>query len=161
PSASTAVIQRQEIALALVIATLLLLVVGSWLWRRPDPAQRTKSELQSALVQEEQSLTHTIELPAQSIEIQNLQRLGDNAMAQVAVKIPREEQTIQVDKLQRLGDSVMAQVTVKYPEEGKLRAYRETRFYERSAAEWQRIPPDPVLLGPQKTLTIANFTILY
>src|SRR5262249_15326181 len=142
---ATKTLHRKEATLATLIVTLVLLA-GGWLWQRPDPAQRTKNQLQSALVQEKQSLTHTIELTAQSLEIQNFQRLGDSALAPTTVKIPGEEQTIKIDKLQHLGDRVMAQVIVKYPEEGNMQAYRETRFFEKNGDDWQRIAPDPALL---------------
>jgi hypothetical protein len=126
-------VPRKEVVLTTLLATLLLLLVGGLLWSRSTPTKGAIHKLSLNAEQEEQTLTQTLE----SL---------DNAM--------------HVNKIQRLGDRVMAEVTAEY-EEDQVRAYRETRFYEKSASGWQRIPPDPTLLGPQNTLKSANFTILY
>jgi hypothetical protein len=40
-------------------------------------------------------------------------------------------------------------------------AYRETRFYQQTGEGWQRIEPDPALMGPWQTLETDHFTIRY
>jgi hypothetical protein len=127
-------LHKKEVVLTTLLATLLLLMIGGWLWPRSILTKGTIQKLSPTVAQAEQALTQTIESLDTSIHVNNIQLLGDR---------------------------VMAQVTVVDTEEGKVRAYRETHFYGKSAAGWQRIPPDLALLGPQKTLKIANFTILY
>jgi hypothetical protein len=157
----TKALHRKEAMLATFIALLLLFVIAGWLWSHHKPVHGTVASLQNDAGQAEQSITQTIELPAQSLEAANLQRLGDDPLSNGAVKAPTQAQWIKTEKIQQVGDRMMAQVTVQYPEDGTMRAYRETHFYKRYANEWQRAAPDPALLGPEKTLQIANFTLRY
>jgi hypothetical protein len=132
PAVSKA-LRRKEAMLATLIATLVLLA-GGWLWYRQAATKSPANDLQSSLLQTGHPLTSTLALPGDAIEGKVLQRSGNR---------------------------MMAQVTVQYPEDGTMRAYRETRFYEKVVGEWRRIPPDPALLGEQKTLKVANFAFVY
>lgn len=125
--------RRQTLALAILV-TALLLLTGGWLWQQTVPAKAPPTNFSSIFVHEEHTLTHTIGLL---------------------------DASVQVGSIQHLGDHVMARVIAYYPVDGKMRAYRETHFFEKSASILLRIPPDPTLMGPIRTLQIPHFTILY
>lgn len=125
--------RRQTLALAILVTALLFLISG-WLWQQTVPANTPPTKRSSIAVREEHTLTQTIKLL---------------------------DTSVQVDSIQHLGDHVMARVIAYYPVDGKMRAYRETHFFKNSVSELVRIPPDPTLMGPIRTLQIPHFTILY
>jgi hypothetical protein len=123
---------RRELLLTMLVVVLLLFCVAGGLWQQHGAVEQASQQRQRAAVAEAQTLTATLELLDESMK---------------------------VSKIQRQNTLVMAQVIVNYPEEGAMRAYREMRFFEKSADQWRRIDPVPTLLGPQKTLRIAHFVI--
>lgn len=66
--------------------------------------------------------------------------------------------TVTLDVVDAWGD--VAVVAVRFtPSAGP--AYRQTRFYRRADADWLRIPPDPSLWGPPRTLETERLIFHY
>lgn len=160
---TSSVVRGREQLMALLVVAMVLLLGAGWFWQRQPAATRTSRELQTVLNQEAQSykgntepIAHATDLPSGGVSLSKEPVGHSTEIAPEPI-----ESGVKLESYQQVGDHVMAQVTANYPVEGAMQAYRETRFYQRSQDSWQRIKPDPVLLGADKTLQIAHFVILY
>jgi hypothetical protein len=168
--ASSRLGSRAERHLALLTVLLFLLLAGVWVWRWQTPSATIASELQATAAQE---------FGAQPTGGEST---SSSAYGELETTLPGVENVTQFSVLKftsspfhhssRLGEDdgigyrVMAQVTASYPAAGpsghpETQAYREMRFYRQSSKGWQRIEPDPALMGPWQTLETAHFTIRY
>src|SRR3954447_14856132 len=134
---------REAWLAGLMAIVLPLLLFGGWFGQRPGASALPSGGPLGSVVQASEAVT-------QSVPVQEVVSFGMGS---------------HVEKIVRLGDRSMVQMITHYPEEGVMRAYRETYFYARgnheSANEWERVAPDPALLGAEKTLKVTNFTIVY
>jgi hypothetical protein len=156
-------VRNKEQLMALLVVALVLLLGGGWFWHRRPAATQTGRELQTVLNQEARAqkvnsepIAHAAAMPSGSVN-SSKERAGNPA----EIVTEAFESGERLASYRQVGDHVMAQVTANYPIDGAMQAYRETRFYQRSQDSWQRIDPDPLLLGADKTLQIAHFVILY
>jgi hypothetical protein len=146
--------ERRLAALALLC---FVIALGLWRWYEQGVHQALKGDLQEAMVQEASAA------PASTPE------LAGRPYSPAASSVPGlyrdlslNPSTVQIEETHLQGGRAMVQVTANYPTaEGETLLYRETRFYGQTGEGWQRIEPDPDLMGPWQTLATEHFTIRY
>jgi hypothetical protein len=154
--ASSRLGSRAERHLALLTVLLFLLLAGGWAWYRQASRTIQVKELQAAAAHEANPAGSA---PEADYRIQNP---GSPPGPGSSTTLREPLSTVKIDDYLLQGDRAMAQVRVSYlTAEGMALFYRETRFYRRTTEGWQRIEPDPDLMGPWQTLETAHFTIRY
>jgi hypothetical protein len=162
PVATTA--RVGELRLAALAVALFLLLAGVWLWQKQVMLATIASELQGTVAQEV-SIGPTGSASSAQPHLEPQAPASGQAgrsTQTIDTRINTGQPIVQMDDYHLQADRVMAEVTVRHPtSDGELLAYRETRFYRQADAEWQRIDPDPALMGPWQTLETDHFTIRY
>jgi hypothetical protein len=159
---------RREWHLAAVIGLLFVLLAGAWLWHKQVRRAAVTGEIQAAAVRAVSTGPTGGGLASQQPADQPPPVAGQTTPsiqhAESSARGGKEtmQPTVQIGEVHVTGNRVMAQVTVSYPSaEGEALTYRETHFFRQTGAGWQRIDPEPTLMGPWQTLESDYFTIRY
>lgn len=160
--------ERQFAALLLLLG---MVMAGVWLWQRHNTQADVVRQLHVTVAQD----THAQQNDEASGSISGLFAIAPGPFAQAGHPTPGAAQPspsfsppglslpqVQLHRYEVMGDRVMARATVlRATATGDARPYRETYFYRHTDGQWQRIEPDPDLLGPKQTLHTAHFVLRY
>lgn len=156
---------QAERRLAALVVLVGLLMAGAWMWQRQSAQVLLARQLQATVAQEikaQQEAQASATQPNQLLTsaIGPVMPVHAYAGAAPGLSTALSLPDVQIHDYELVGERIMAQVIVSSLDaDGQVSAHRETHFYRQKAGEWQRIEPDPALLGPWQTLRAPYFTL--
>jgi hypothetical protein len=148
------------------VAALLLLLAGAgdWWWRTtqaalPQPAANVTAPAQAALGTGAPGRAALVASVIADQTATDGRRQGAQAdsswRAAPQINAPAAHVASALPRIEVQGEQAM--VSIVMTARNGTPAYRQTRFYQRTATDWRRTEPDPALWGPERSLETTFF----
>jgi hypothetical protein len=150
--------------LGALAAILLLVGAGDWWWCTAQvELHQAKAEGRTAVPQDRQevmlgddSLTTSLNVdPATSNVWSQVAQVERSRRAVVQLTASTAHLDGAVSRIEVQGDQAV--VNLVMPAKREVPAYRQTRFYQRMAEDWQQTAPNAALWGPERSLETPSF----